>query len=200
MTDDNNGGDSKPLVKKQKLSDLEIENIVMGVELSDMQINLAQRVLKQQFPELNGLESTLYQNKQQFLSEDNVKNKLQIIHCEQRHHWIVASTANIAGGTSDVVIVMDSVFNSIDQETKQIIYALFQYGPKQPIIKLIKTQKQNGSSDCGVFAIAMATAIAFGRNPTKQVSSEINACTSRELLECKALHTIPIISGIAQTC
>ena len=48
----------------------------MGVELSDMQINLAQRVLKQQFPESNGLESTLCQNRQQFLSEDNVKNKL----------------------------------------------------------------------------------------------------------------------------
>ena len=60
MTDDNNDEDSKPLVKKQKLNDLENKNIVIGVELSDMQINLAQRVLKQQFPELNGLESTLY--------------------------------------------------------------------------------------------------------------------------------------------
>ena len=39
----------------------------MDAELSDMHINLAQRVLKQQFPNLNGLESTLYQNKQQFL-------------------------------------------------------------------------------------------------------------------------------------
>lgn len=68
-TDDNNddGGNSKPLVKKQKLSKLEIENTVMGVELSDMQIILAHRVLKLHFPELNGLESTLYQNKQQFL-------------------------------------------------------------------------------------------------------------------------------------
>ena len=70
---------------------IEIENIVLADELLDMQINLAQRVLKlkQRFSELNGLESILYQNKQQFLSENDVKNKLQIIHCEQRHHWIL---------------------------------------------------------------------------------------------------------------
>ena len=37
---------------------------------------------------------------------------------------------------------------------------MFQYGSKQPV----KAQKQNGSSDCGVFTIAMATAIAFSKN------------------------------------
>ena len=172
VTDDNNdinGDDGKPSVKRLRLSDLEIENIVMGVELSDVHINLAQRILKQQFPELNGLESTLFQEKEQVLTEDNVKNKIHIIHCEKRHHWIVASTANITGGTTDVVMVMDSFYYTIDQDTKQIIYNLFRYGPKQPTIKLIRTQKQEGSIDCGVFAVAMATAIAFDRNPTKQV-------------------------------
>ena len=143
----------------------------MGVELSDLHINLAQRVLKQQFPELNGLQSTLFQEKEQVLTESNVKNKIQIIHCEKHHHWIVASTANITGGTSDAVTVMDSLYYTIDQDTKQIIYNLFQYGPKQPTIKLIRTQKQEGSSDCGVFAVAMATAIAFGRNPKNKFSN-----------------------------
>ena len=169
VTDDNNdidGDDGKPSVKRLRLSDLEIENIVMGVELSDVHINLAQRILKQQFPELNGLESTLFQEKDQVLTEDNVKNNIHIIHCEKRHHWIVASTANITGGTTDVVTVMDSFYYTIDQDTKQIIYNLFRYGPKQPTIR---TQKQEGSIDYGVFAVAMATAIAFGRNPTKQV-------------------------------
>ena len=35
--------------KKQKLNDSEIENIIMGVELSDLHINMAQRILKCQF-------------------------------------------------------------------------------------------------------------------------------------------------------
>ena len=63
------------------------------------------------------------------MTEDNVKN-IQITHCD----WIVAGTANITSGTIDVVMVMDSFYNAIDQDTRQIIYNLFQYGPKQPTI------------------------------------------------------------------
>ena len=51
-----------------------------------MHINLAQRVLKQQFPEFNGLKST---GKEQILTESNVANKSQIIHGEKCHHCIV---------------------------------------------------------------------------------------------------------------
>ena len=36
----------------------------MGEELSDVHINLAQRLLRAQFPELNGLLSTLLQEKE----------------------------------------------------------------------------------------------------------------------------------------
>ena len=64
----------------------------MGVELSDLHINMAQRTLKHQFPGLNGLELSLFQDKERPLTKDNVKNKLQVIHCKQRHHWIIAST------------------------------------------------------------------------------------------------------------
>ena len=138
---DEDGDDGKPSAKRSRLGELEIESIVMGVELSDIHINIAQRVLKQQFPEFNGLKSTLFQEKEQILTESNVTNKILIIHCEKRHHWIVASTTNITGGTNDVVTVMDSVYHTIDEDTKQIIYNLFQYGPKQPTIKLIRTQK-----------------------------------------------------------
>ena len=53
----------------------------MGDELSDLHINLAQRILKEQFSHINGLESTLLQGKRRTLTEDMVKNKLLIIHC-----------------------------------------------------------------------------------------------------------------------
>ena len=35
-------------------------------------------------------------------------------------------------------------------------------------IKMMKSQKQTGRTDCGVFSIANATTIAFGFNPAKQ--------------------------------
>ena len=153
----------QPLKQKLKLHDGEIEGIIMGVELSDLYINMAQRTLKNQFPELNGLESSLFQDKERSLTNDNVKNKLQIIHCKQHHHWIVASTVKRE------VIVIDSLFRLIDEETKQIVINLFQYDcEKPPRIRVIKTQKQKGNKDCGLFAIAMATATAFGNDPSRQ--------------------------------
>ena len=54
----------QPLKKKLKLHDAEIEGIITGVELSDLLINMVQRTLKNQFPELNGLESSLFQDKE----------------------------------------------------------------------------------------------------------------------------------------
>ena len=40
-----------------------MERIIMGEELSDVDINLAQRLLRVQFPKLGGLQSTLLQQK-----------------------------------------------------------------------------------------------------------------------------------------
>ena len=138
----------------------------MGDELSDLHINLAQRILKEQFSHINGLESTLLQGKRRTQTEDMVKNKLQIIHCLEKHHWITASTVNNAPGE---VTIMDSKFKSIDQETKLTISNLFQPtgSSNQLKIKVIKTQRQKGNKDCGLFAIAMATTIAFGKSPSK---------------------------------
>ena len=132
---------------------------------SDLHINMAQNLLKKQFPWLKGLKSTLLQGKQQIFTEDEVKNKLQIIHCFERHHWILATTVKCANGQ---VHVVDSLFKSSDNETKATISRLFQRDINSVIIKVINSQKQAGVKDCGLFSIAFATAIAFGQNPTKQ--------------------------------
>ena len=49
--------------KKRKLSNIDIEGIIMGEELHDADINFAQRLLRVQFPELGGLQSILLQQK-----------------------------------------------------------------------------------------------------------------------------------------
>ena len=81
MPPDHEINNDQPPAKKQKLSSKKIEDIIMGNELSDLHILMAQNLLKAQFPWLNGLKSTLLQGKQQAFTEDEVKNKLQIIHC-----------------------------------------------------------------------------------------------------------------------
>ena len=153
----------EPPKKKAKIINFE-GVVVMGEQLTDAEINFAQSLLKKQFPKLNGLASTLYQEKKTILSEASVQNKLQIIHCNSRQHWIVASTLNCPLGE---VKVYDSIFYNCDQETEVIIANLFQCSPKKVRVKVARSQKQKGGSDCGVYAIAFAVAAALGINPSK---------------------------------
>ena len=60
--------------------------------------------------------------------------------------------------------VFDSVYSLLDENTQDIILNLFQIDG-QPKLNMVTTQKQEGAFDCGVFAIAMATALVFGSNP-----------------------------------
>ena len=71
------------------------------------------------------------------------------------NHWILAS--NIGCGNGEVS-VYDSVYSSVDEATMAIITHLFQSSK----VKIVKSPKQRSGSDCSVFTIAMATALAHG--------------------------------------
>ena len=58
---------------------VDTEHIIMGKELTDTEINLAQQLLKKQFPNLNRFKSTLLQDKMCSLTEKEVRDKVQII-------------------------------------------------------------------------------------------------------------------------
>ena len=60
--------DASPPSKRPRLES--IETIIMGKELTDTKINLAQQLLKSQFPGVNGLLLTLLQDKQTMLTEN----------------------------------------------------------------------------------------------------------------------------------
>ena len=53
--------DDEPPAKKHKIFDA--EKIIMGEELSDVEINYAQRLLKEKHPNVSGLRTTLYKGK-----------------------------------------------------------------------------------------------------------------------------------------
>ena len=78
---------------------------------------------------------------------------------DRKDHWIVASTLF---SRSDQVKVYDSVFTTIDKETKAVISNL--YGPKV-LPRLGSINKQKGSTDCGLFAVAITTTLALGLDP-----------------------------------
>ena len=88
-----------------------------------------------------------------------MKDNLEIIHSRDSH-WIVATSMMCRN--SDEVLVYDSVFNSLDDDTVGIIKNLFCCDN----IKMVECQKQCDSNDCGLFSIANATAIANRIDPT----------------------------------
>ena len=168
--------DEQPPKKKKRCdspdstSCAEAEGVIIGEKLSDIHINFAQQLLKQQFPQLNGLKSTLLQSKEntgEFLPAQ--------IHCHSRDHWIVASTNACKDGD---VCVYDSVFSTLDKETNEVVANLF----PSASVKVIKSQKQAGGTDCGLFAIATATVLAYGTDLTS--ITFIQAAMRSHLVQC----------------
>ena len=161
-------GSESPKNKKRKLnvsdcqtdkdSNAQLQGILNGEKLTDQHIHIAQCLIKRQFPHIEGLQSSLLQSKPGREYEAGT-DQLQIVH-SRGDHWVLASTVGCENGK---VNVYDSVYSSLDEMTKQVVFNLFNHRP----INMIDSQRQEGGMDCGLFVVANATAIAFGVDPSK---------------------------------
>ena len=120
-------------------------------------INFAQSTLRHQFPGIEGLGQTLLQEKP---TAQKIHKGVQIIF-DRGNHWIVAS--NIHGGG---VKVYDSIYSSLDLKTLRVVNNLFNTTTGTMDISMADMQRQEGANDCGVFAIAVVTAVLFGEDPS----------------------------------
>ena len=92
------------------------------------------------------------------------------------------------------VKVFDSLYTFCDKETEAIINNLFQWNSKKVSVTFFRCQKQVGGADCGLFAIAFATALVYGKQASKMrfVQEQLRAhfinCTNKgvmSLFPCK---------------
>ena len=67
-----------------------------------------------------------------------------------------------------MIKVYDSSFTSLDAATERLIHKEFQSHGVKSVINIMPSQKQKGEMDCGLFAVACATSIAFGIDPARQ--------------------------------
>ena len=165
-----------------QLSLLDKEALYNGEMLNDLHINISQAILKNQFPEEDGLICTLLQAKKTIKLQ--IRCGLQIVHCKG-NHWILASNMNCEEGTLQV---FDSLYASVDEGTFSILKGLFWFTK----LKMMPFQKQKGASDCGLFSIATATAILFGQDPAWS-SFEQHKMRNHLLncIECGSFTTFP---------
>ena len=135
-----------------------------GEKLTDKHINCAQRILKLKFPGINGLRLTLLQGQ---AHKQSTTNAVQIFHVND-DHWVCGTTV---GTTRKEVLIYDSWYTKWDQATLGIIRKQFRCNTQS--IKVVKKiQKQETGVECGLFAVANATTIAFGKDPTKFIYDE----------------------------
>ena len=132
--------------------------------LNDSIINASQTVLKQLTAgQMKGYQNTQLGKKLQFIPLDENDKFVQILHV-QASHWITVS--NIYCKKNEVVIY-DSLFMGLSLRTKLQICSIVKMFDLSSIKFLISNmQQQNDSSSCGLFAIAAATELTHGLDPT----------------------------------
>jgi Ulp1 family protease len=126
--------------------------------------------LKSQFPNHSGLQSTLLQNS---LTGTVAINGVQILH-DRSDHWITFLHNGI-----NQVTVYDSVYSTVEKETKAIIAQMT--SSEEPTIQ-VQTIKQSGGMDCGLYAIAFATSLTHGQNPCMACYQQENM--RKHLVQC----------------
>ena len=154
--------------------------------MTDKHINFAQKLLSRKFKLISGLRSTLTLSKPKRLTTKSLSKTLQILHC-RGCHWIVASTIN----THPKVAVYDSLYSTIDEATEKTLKQIF--GAKVKI-EVADGPKQDGTTDCGLFAIATCVAIASDVTlPNKFDQSAMR----KHLVECfekLSLEPFPVVA------
>ena len=149
------------------------EAICNGHRLNDIHINAAQRILANQFPSFVGLDSTLKQRR----IGKWVNNYIQIFFC-RGCHWITASTVGCREG---VINIFDSLFGDVDDGLKRVISEIF--SDHTLTFKVADVPVQSGVDDCGLFAVAFATALAFTQDPLNPMSFKQDEMRTH-LIEC----------------
>ncbi len=127
--------------------------------LTDNLINAAQELIKRASPAVPGLQDVI---KGAILSYDVESAEfVQILH-NHHGHWLTVSTI---GTVHPVVNVYDSMYRSVSTGVKAQIATLLHTKAKEITLNFMNVHIQAGGCDCGLFAIANATALAFGHSP-----------------------------------
>jgi hypothetical protein len=127
--------------------------------LTDSLIDAAQELIKRINPAIGGLQRVCCGLTMAFMVEPN--EFLQIVGTGNGH-WILVSTV---GTRHPTVLVYDSAYCTVNYYVERQIATMLCSQEKEIMLHFINTQMQYGSGDCGLFAIAFATAIALGISP-----------------------------------
>ena len=148
-----------------------------GDELTDKHINFAQALIKKQFKNIYGLALTFLFSASRGATFSADHPAVQIVHT-RGNHWIVATS----DGSSSKIFVYDTLYSDVTLDTKQLITKMFGISQIEVVCDI---QEQKGGKDCGVFAIAISTALAYHYGAHLPLNLTFNQTKMREhLMQC----------------
>ena len=152
--------------REQVLNDDEIALIGHRTWLESIHINAALTLLRRQFTDIGALFNVEWGVTLSFSKAG--KRWIQIIH-NGADHWMCAAQG-FHTETQDVTVYdsLSAGTSSFKQEIHTIncIGCLGHSDGDQLMMLNMSCQRQDNEYDCGVYAIAFATALALGRNPS----------------------------------
>ena len=143
-------------------SKLEISNILLNETswLTCTVIDEAQHLLKVLADnKFGGFQSVSVGVSMQF--EIQEREFIQILHCNSGH-WLTISTI---GCNPSEVLIYDSLYSGASECVQCQIATLLASPSRHITLKFVDVQMQSGTYDCGLFAVAFATALVLGCNP-----------------------------------
>ena len=124
------------------------------------------------------------------LAEEEYEQYIQIIHIKGRSHW---ATLQLIGSE---IFLYDSLFTSANDETLQLIAQLVKTKSSSLDVNIMNIQKQTGTVDCAIYAIATVTSILLGQDPTSVVFNQKELRLHLiNILEAKTLSLFPILKN-----
>ncbi|KAK2555743.1 hypothetical protein P5673_022310 [Acropora cervicornis] len=144
-------------------------------------IQEAHILLKQVNPMIKGFQRTTLGPARNF---DVVTSEfVQILHTGN-HHWVCASSVGCLPGTVNLYdsLFHDIIANEVEEQLKDLM------ANNLTGINIVAVQQQGNGSDCGVFSIAFATCIVYGRDPgivtfdVPQMRPHLSQCLNTGLL------------------
>ena len=165
--------------------------------MNDTIIDSAMNLLQFQFPDLEGFQSCTLAVQLDFQRHE--KLFIQIINRSPNTkgtHWLTVSNINCM---EDEVGVYDTAFDDLPHIEQLVVASLVKTEQKVLKVKFSNVYMQTNGNDCGLYAIANATALAFGRDPSKE--QYIPSKLREHLLKCleeKEMRLFPTAKGTSK--
>ncbi|XP_065898061.1 uncharacterized protein [Dysidea avara] len=122
-------------------------------------IDVSQRLLAEQFQYLDGFQSVGCSYTMSFAVHDKF---IQILHDSVKNHWLTISTIETKEPN---VFVYDSLYRQLSENVQHQIACIMKTQFRQINVHFADIQRKSGTSDCGLFSIAFATSLCFGKQP-----------------------------------